>query len=278
MPAFETTEAISAIVEIEVGSIRITASKRTDTLVEVLPGNPGHDGDVRAAEATKVSCSGNTLTVKGPKKSGLFGRTPTVEVSIELPTGSEVRAGTVVGDIDLVGAFADCRLKTAMGELRIDRATTVHLKNDHGGVHVEEITGDADITVSGRAEIGRIDGRAVLGNANGETILGTVAGDLRAKVSNGSITVGAAHAGVDARSSNGPIRIGEVVRGRVVLETAVGEVEVGIRRATAAWLDVHTDLGSVQNHLGCVDGPTATDETVEVRARSGYGDIVIHRA
>ncbi|MFG2299123.1 DUF4097 domain-containing protein [Streptomyces sp. NPDC048603] len=278
MPSFATPEAITATIGIEVGSIRITAGKREDTVVEVTPGRPGSDADVRAAEATEVSFSGDALTVRGPSKRVLFGRAPSVQVVVELPAGSHVEAVTAVGDILAAGPLGDCRLRTASGDLRVEAAHHVNLRNEHGEIRVGEVAGDADITGSGRTEVVSIAGRALVGNGNGETLLGEVLGELRAKSSNGPITVGTAGAGVEARSSNGAIRIGQVARGRVVLETGVGEVEVGIRQATAAWLDVHTDFGALHNTLGQTAGPAATDETAEIRVRSGYGDIVIRRA
>ncbi|MEV7617924.1 hypothetical protein [Streptomyces sp. NPDC089799] len=278
MPSFATPDAITATVDIEVGSIRITAGKRPETVVTVNPGRPGSDADVRAAEATRVSFAGGVLTVRGPGKRVLFGRSPSLEVAVELPAGSHVDAVTAVGDIVTAGPLGDCRLKTASGDLRVEAAHHVNLRNEHGDIRVGEVGGDADITGSGRTEVASIAGRALVGNGNGETLLGAVDGELRAKSSNGPITVGTAGAGVEARSSNGAIRIGEVARGRVVLETGVGEVEVGIRRATAAWLDAHTDFGALHNDLGATAGPAATDETAEIRIRSGYGDILIRRA
>ena len=48
---------------------------------------------------------------------------------------------------------------------------------------------------------------------------------------------------------NGDVRLGEVVRGSVVLETRLGDVEVGIREGTAAWLDVSSKVGTIRNTL-----------------------------
>ena len=75
-------------------------------------------------------------------------------------------------------------------------------------------------------------------NSNGDTWVGEAGGDLRLSAANGSIAVDVAHAGVVAKSANGDVRLGEVVRGSVVLETRLGDLEVGIREGTAAWLDV----------------------------------------
>jgi DUF4097 and DUF4098 domain-containing protein YvlB len=118
----------------------------------------------------------------------------------------------------------------------------------------------------------------VIKNLNGRTWVGDVAGDLRVKSANGDITVGRAFDTVVATTANGSIQIGEVARGSVVLKTGSGALEVGIREGSAAWLDVRSSFGRVRNALGAADGPKPSQETVEVRARTAYGDITIHRA
>ena len=122
-----------------------------------------------------------------------------------------------------------------------------------------------------------LDGSAVIKNSNGDTWVGVAAGDLRLNAANGDIAVDRAHAGVGAKTANGDVRLGEVVRGSVVLETTIGDLEVGIREGTAAWLDVNSQSASVHNALEAADAPEASAETVEVRARTSVGDIVIRR-
>ena len=92
-------------------------------------------------------------------------------------------------------------------------------------------------------------------NSNGDTWVGEVTGDLRVNAANGDISVDHADAGVTASTANGDVRVGEVVRGSATLETGFGEIEVGIREGTAAWLDVHTQFGRVHNDLDASDGP-----------------------
>ena len=87
-----------------------------------------------------------------------------------------------------------------------------------------------------------------------------------------------AHAGVGAKTANGSIRVGEVVRGSVVIETAAGGLDVGIRPGTVAWVDADSRFGRVHNTLGATGSPDPSEEAVEIRARTAYGDIVIHRA
>jgi len=140
-------------------------------------------------------------------------------------------------------------------------------------------TGHAEVgTGSGELRIREIDGTAVLKNSNGETRIGEVTGDLRVNTANGDILVDVAHAGVNAKTAAGDIRLGEVMRDRVVLETAVGEIEVGIREGSAAWLELNSLTGTVRNSLTPTEGPGGTGDTVEVKAHTYTGDIVIRRA
>ena len=62
-----------------------------------------------------------------------------------------------------------------------------------------------------------------------------------------------------------------------MLETKVGDLEVGIREGTAVWLDVSSRFGHVHNALEAADAPETSAETVEVRARTTVGEVVIRR-
>ena len=296
MPTFETPEPLSATFELEVGTARITASKRTDTVVEVLPRNGSDDNDVRAVQQTQVTCSGGRLTVKTPKKRSLFGKPGAIEVSVELPAGSDVRGTSAMGGFFCEGRLGEVTLKTSLGDLQVDEAAGADLRTDHGDIRLARATGDVEAIGSGRIEIGTVAGAATVKNGNGATEIGEVTGGLKTNAANGDISVGiahsdvgaksangrievaVAHAGVDAMSSNGRIRVGDVTRGRIDLRTSVGDLEVGIHEGTAAWLDVNTKYGTVRNALGSSAGPADSDETVEVHARTAVGDIIIRRA
>ena len=278
MPVFATPEPISVTIEQGMGDARIIASERSDTVIEVRPRDGSNASDIRAAEQTRVEYSGARLLVQRPKQRG-FGRTSTVDVTIELPVGSNVHGDTGLGDFGCDGRLGECRLKTAMGNIRLDHTSALHLKTGMGNIAVDRGVGDADITTgSGDVRIGQIEGTAVIKNSNGDTTVGEVTGDLRVKNANGRITIDRAHASVIAKTANGNIRIGEVIRAVIELETAAGELEIGIREGTTAWLDVSSRYGRVRSSLEETSSPEPSDATVEVRARTSYGDITIHRS
>jgi len=82
----------------------------------------------------------------------------------------------------------------------------------------------------------------------------------------------------ELKTANGDIRLGEAAPGAVEARTAFGKIDVGIRAGVAAWLDLDTGFGRVNNELADSERPDPGEETVEVRARTSYGDIGIRRA
>ncbi|MFD9891118.1 DUF4097 domain-containing protein [Amycolatopsis sp. NPDC059027] len=281
MPIFETPEPISVTLELGVGDVRFSASDRADTVVEVRPTNPADESDVKAAGQVRVEYANGRLQIKGPKARAFdFSRkTRSVTVSIELPTGSHVAGDAQVGGFRATGRLGECRLKTSVGDFQFEHTGSLHLDTSTGHVTADGVAGNADIhTSSGKVRIGEVEGSVVVKNSNGNTEFDAVAGEVRARAANGDIFVGRAGAGVDAKTANGGIRIGEVVRGSVMLATSMGDLEVGVADGTAAWLEVHTGFGQVHNLMESATRPDESDETVEVRARTSYGDITIRRS
>ena len=281
MPAFETAEPILATVEVTVGDLRIAARDRTDTVVEVRPADPSHEPDVRAAEQTRVEMTSDGLLVKGPKQRALplFGKPGSVDVTIDLPTGSRLRADAGVAALRCTGRLADCRVKIGAGEIDLENTGPVNLNIGAGGISVGAVSGNAGITSStGPVQLTEIDGPAVVRNANGEIWIGAVTGNLQVSASNGAISIDRADGDVTAKTANGGLRVGRVSRGMTSLKTSMGEIEVGIAAGTAALVDAETRMGSVRNGLAAADRPEPADETAEVHARTSFGDIVIRRA
>jgi DUF4097 and DUF4098 domain-containing protein YvlB len=117
----------------------------------------------------------------------------------------------------------------------------------------------------------------VVKNSNGDTWIGVAGGDLTVKAANGPIVVDVARGTTVAKSANGDVRLREVVRGSVVLETAMGDLEVGVAEGTAAYLDVSAVAGHVHSDLEASSEPGGSARKVEIRARTSMGDIAIRR-
>ena len=280
MPTYHTPDPISATIDLGLGDVRITAGDGTTTVVEVRPSDPSNDGDVRAAETTRVEYANGRLLIKAPKLRQWLPRSDggSIDVTVELPAGSDLNASAASADFRSVGRLGSCRIKIGIGTIEVEQADAPHLKSGAGDITVDRATGAAELTAgSGEVRVRELADGAVIKNSNGDTWVGVAAGDVRLNSANGSIAVDLANAGVVAKTANGDVRLSEVVRGSVALETQLGDLEVGIRDGTAAWLDVSARAGKVHNALDAADAPGTSTETVEVRARTSVGNVVIRR-
>jgi DUF4097 and DUF4098 domain-containing protein YvlB len=281
MPTFDTPAPIRATLELIVGDLRVTASDRPDTVVEVRPSDPAAALDVRAAEQTRVEFNGGELLVKTPKTLkalGILRKTGSVDVEIALPTGSHVRAEAAVAAFRCAGTLGEVRLRTATGDVEVEHAATLTATTAGGAIVAQSVDGEAHATTAtGSIRLGAVGGAVTLKNSNGDSWVGSAGGDLHAKAANGDVVVGQARGDVDAATANGTIRIGAAHRGSVAVRTAAGELEVGIARGTAAYLDLHTQFGKVLNQLDSTGAPEPGEHNVQVRARTSFGNIIVRR-
>ena len=282
MPRFDTPGPILVTVDIGVGDVRVTATNRTDTFVEVRPTDPSKKADAAAAEQTRVEFSDGRLLVKGPKgwrRYSLRGGGESVDVKIDLPLGSQLRGEAGIAALHCTGALGECHYTTGVGDVYVEEARPVHLTTGAGDIAVDRAAGHAQIvTGSGAVRIGSVEGTAEIKGSNGSTWVGDISKDLRVVAANGSISVDHSHATVVAKTANGDVSLGDVEGGTVVAHTAMGRVDIGIREGVAAWLDLDTKFGKVHNDLESAARPQPGEQTVEVRVRTSFGDITIHRA
>ena len=282
MPTFVTPEAITVTLELGIAHVRIVAADRADTVVEVRPTDPAKESDVSAAERTRVEYSDGRLQIKAPrgwKPHSLRGGGESIGVQIDLPAGSQLRGAAGIGTLRASGRLGGCTFGMGAGDIQLDRAEHVRLKTGVGDVTLGRAGGHTVVTTgTGAVRIDHVDGTAVVKNANGDTWIGEVTGDLRVASANGSISVDRSPTTVAAKTARGDVRLGEVAGGDVRAETAFGQVEVGIRAGIAAWLDLDTRFGTVVNDLGAADAPAPGEDTVEIRARTAFGNVTVRRA
>ena len=278
MATFETHGPISVALDLGVGAVVIEASDREDAVVDVQPTDPEQPSDVAAARQAQVDLANGTLVVKGVKGwRWKWGGHESIQVRIQVPTGSAIRGSTGVASLRGTGRLGECHVHSGVGEIMLEETGSVELKSGAGDVTVEAVGGRAEIKTAGAIRVGRIDGPAVIKNSNGDTWIGEINGDARVTAANGAISVGVAQAGIVAKSANGAVRLDEVSRGSVVAQSAFGTVEVGVRSGVAAWLDLETKFGHVRNDLEAAEPPGAGEEPVKVQAHTSMGDIAIRR-
>lgn len=277
MTTFSTPTPIDLAITLTVGSIEILASDRADTVVTVSPTNPGKTADVRAAEETNVEFDGGRIVVRGPRpRFAIIGPNESIEVRVELPTGSRVTADTY-GFVRTSGRLGATRLKAS--HVRLDAVADLWVRALHGNVEVKRIDGSAEITADhGRVRLGTVTGDASVKASHGAVTVGESGGDLDARLSYGDLEIRSALGSVTAKTAYGTVVIEEVSSGSIHLETGYGEITVGVRPGVPAWLDIASKNGRVRNALVADAAPSSGEQTVAVRARTQYGEIEIRRS
>jgi DUF4097 and DUF4098 domain-containing protein YvlB len=219
--------------------------------------------------------------VKAPKSWRQWtprGGRESIDVEIRLPDGSRVSADLVMGTVSGTGRLGDLDLKTGLGDVSLEEARAVKIRTGFGEVIIGRVDGDADVkTGSGRIDIGWIAGAATVKNSNGETRIGEVEGRGQLQNANGAIHVESAHSGVTAKTALGDVRLGLLSQGASEAKTAFGQIDIGVLDGVAAWLDLSTGFGRVNNELEDSGQPGTQEQTAEIRAHTTAGDINIHR-
>jgi hypothetical protein len=262
MPTFETPEPIAVRIEAGGGSIRLVASDRANTVVEVRPRDESRSSDVWAAEHTRVDFRDGKLVVLGAKRGlPLFGG-GAIDLEISLPSRSWLHASLGSADLRAEFAFGDFRLAGASGDVEVDSVM--------GKIKAANVSGSFTVHAA--------EGSASVATASGDVTIGNLDGDLKFKAASGSLSVDRLCGHVKSRTASGSVDVAAAVRGGVSAHTSSGEVAVGVAEGTAVRLDIITGSGVVTNRLQPSDGPELGDETFVLEVRSGSGDVNIHRA
>lgn len=278
MHTFSTPNPIDLAIHLSVGMIEVFATDRTDTVVTVSPTNPSKMVDRRGAEDTRVDFEGERLTIRGPKpRFSITGPYESVDLRIELPTSSRLTADLSSGAVNTTGRLGATRIKAAQVDL--DTTGDLWLRALHGHVVVGSAEGSAEITADhGQVRIGTIGGDAIIKASHGSVTIGECTGDLEAKLSYGDFEITKSVGSVSAKTAYGRIDVHELCAGSNELDTAYGQITVGVREGVAAWLDLLSKQGRVRNDLDADSAPGASDPSLAVRARTQFGDITVRRA
>jgi hypothetical protein len=262
MPKFDTPEPITARIETAAGRVRLNATDRDDTLVEVRPCNESRAADVRAAERTRIDFAHGTLTVSAGRWGPFGARTGAVEIAVELPSCSRLDISVASARVRADGEYADCRLASASGDLAVGTAfASIKAKS-----------------ASGRIAVDATNGNGSLSSASGDASIGALNGDLTFQAASGRLTVERLHGTLKTRTASGSVAVATAVDGEISAHTASGEVEVGVAAGTAARLDIVTASGGVTSELQPSDGPARGDDTLLVHVRTASGDVTVRRS
>lgn len=262
MSTFDTPEPITAHIETAGGHVRLNATERDDTIVEVRPSNASRAADIRAAERTRIDFADGTLKVSAGRWGPFGARTGAVEVTVGLPSRSRLDISVASAQVRADGEYGDSRLASASGDIAV-AGVTGNIKAD---------------SASGRLAVDTATGSCKVSTASGDATIGALDGDLKFQAASGDLTVERLHGKLKSRTASGSVTVATAVHGEISAQTASGRVEVGVAPGTAAQLDIMTGSGVVTNDMQTADGPADVDDTLVVHVRTGSGDVAIRRS
>jgi len=194
MQKFDTTAPVTTVLDIPAGRVQFIAADRTDTTVEVLPADAGKSRDVKAAEQIEVVLGDDgVLRIAAPEaKNQYFGPSGSVQITVQLPVGSQVEAKAAAAEFRAVGRLGDVVFEGAHGPVKIDEAASIRLTAADGDVSVGRLTGPAQISTQ-RGDI------RIAEAVRGAVVLTTQMGDISVDAAS------EASASLDASTSYGRI-------------------------------------------------------------------------
>jgi len=277
MPSYDVSGPIDLDVTAAVGFVDIVATDRTDAVAEVVASKVGRSGDESLAREATVSFDSGRVRVKVPRRLNLFGRSDSVDVRCEVPTGSRVTIENAYGSVRARGVLGDSRIVAKYGGVTADTVANLILEAPYGSTDIAEVTGRLDVTAGhGAVRIAEVHGDARLRASHGTMELGIAAGNVEVATS-GALTIDRALGDVTARSAHGAIRIREVSGGTIRLDNGHADVDVGVPTGVAAWIDASSAHGRVRNELTPDPAAAASDRTVELHLHATYGNVIIRR-
>ncbi len=274
----EAARPVTAEIDVGVGHVDLVATDRDDVVAEVSPTRPRRAGDESLAREASVVRDGGDVRIHVPRRLNLFGQSDSVDVRVELPTGSRIVVDSTYGSIQARGEFGTGRITAKYGDVVIDSVGDLRLNSPYGTIEIADVRGRLDATLGhGQLRVDRVAGEARLRGSHGTIDLGTVHGALEVWTV-GAVTVDRALGDVTARSVHGAIRLREVAGGTVRIENGYAAVEVGVPADVAAWVDAASAHGTVRNELTPDPEAAGRDRTVELRLRADWGDVTIRRS
>jgi DUF4097 and DUF4098 domain-containing protein YvlB len=266
--AFDTAEPVTLHVEIGGGAVRAEAVDTARSTVEVT--------GPRADEFT-IELRGRALTVAAPRGGGLFRGSDEHQVRVVVPTRSELSTRTGSADTEATGSWAWVRAKTGSGDFEVeDVASHVVVDSGSGDVRCHRAGGDVRIkSGSGDVEVGEALSGTAISTGSGDVSLGAIHAGTVLKTGSGDAQVQRCAADLSMTTGSGTLAVRHASRGSIQAKTGSGAVQIGVPAGTPVWTDISAASGRVVSDLAPVGKPADGQDHVELRLRTGSGDIVL---
>jgi len=247
---FHTPLPLELEVGIPSGDIQVETTEGEESNITV-------DGDDRLLEEVEIRQDGDRITVKyhGKGKFG-FSLSP-----LSLVFGSELRVRASVPH------GAGVKTKTASADTRLD--------GHFGSVGVNSVSGDLRVR-------GEIAGSATIKTVSGDADIDRVEGDMSAQTVSGDLRIGPVAGSAETKTVSGDIRFQSVVKWDVRFTSVSGDIEIGIAQGSAVDVDAGSTSGDLSSEVPLASEPQFGEgeaaPTVVLRGRTVSGDVKVFRA
>jgi len=269
--SFDTPGPTSLYVEIGSGDVQIRVDDTAQTTVEVT----GQD-----AEDTTVEMRGEQIVVLGARRRGGFlGSSHDLDVVVTMPLESQLATKLGSADLDVTGSVGPSRLRSASGDIRMDRVTAeAGIDTGSGDITVREITGDLRVrTASGDVSVERLGGSANVATASGDVEIGSAEGDVDVKTASGDLRIREAKRDVSLATASGDLTVDRMGAGQLQARNVSGDIRVGIPAGLPVWTDINSMSGSVRSTLSGAGQPQEGADFLTLRAKTVSGDISLEQ-
>lgn len=247
---FHTPLPLELEVGIPSGDIEVETTEGEESSVTV-------EGDDRLLEEVEIRQDGNRVVIsyRGKGKFG-FSLSPLsivfgseLRVHATVPHRAAVKVKTASADTKLEGRFGALGVNSVSGDVRLRGEAT-------GGANLKTVSGDAD--------------------------LDRVEGDLSAHTVSGDLRIGPIAGSSDLKTVSGDIKLQVVTAGDVRFTSVSGDIEIGIAQGSAVDVDAGSTSGDLSSEVPLasepVPGESDAGPTVVLRGRTVSGDVKVFRA
>lgn len=277
---FDTPAPVRLRVEAGSGVVHVEATDTDRTDVLVRPAREGDDIARDLIARTAVEQRGDHVVVEVPRRGvGFLRRSPDLVITVGVPSGSSLEASAESADVRTTGSLATVRTKTGSGDVVLDHVGEAHVQTGSGDTDVERADGSVRVqTGSGDVTARTVQGGCWVGTGSGDVRVQQVGGPVQVNTGSGDVGIDDAGDDVSINTASGDHLVGRVRRGQIKINSASGDIHVGVLDGTPVWLDVTSLTGSVHSVLEGGGPPADGEDSVAMRVNTVSGDISLSRA
>ena len=183
-----------------------------------------------------------------------------VDIEVELPDESWIKARTKSGDINITGEAGAVAATCGSGEITIDQAHQVNLTTGSGSISLGTCRGGGMTTTgAGKISIGEVSGH-----------------DLSCRAGSGSISLRRTQVEKTTVATGSGSISAHLGAGELAAKSGSGSIDITVPQGIPVWLDLASGMGSISKDIDPVGAPEEGRPHLAVKAKSGVGSIRVH--